>query len=273
MSIVVQDAFGSYDTGIWPGYVHTSGSYSVSGGIGTFTPGAGGLNSLGITSAPFQWDAGSTCQIKFRPSHASGLNFIIGMSDSAHSYDYNGVFGVYPDGGSPNTYYWDVNGSGSLLSSYNVQANTWTTLLFVARGDFLIDMYLDGVLKKTSANMGTGFDTTGATVQISFHIDQVNGSSGTLDIDDFVVDNNKTVRVEQSTTSGSGFSEVATPNLGVQSASLTGLLPATTYYNRMRTAVNGEYSDYTAESSFTTSSNLSFSNQTTSLLRRKRRPR
>jgi hypothetical protein len=252
MAIILQDNFSSFDHTKWPTYVHSSGSYAVAGGMGTFSPGAGGLDSLGIVSQAFQWDAGTFCQFEMRPSAASGLNFIVSIATAGHSYGYNGTYGVYPDGGSPNTYAFDQNTSRA--TGYSVQAATWTTVKFVARGDFLIDLYLDGVRKDTSVNSGTGFETTGATMQLEFHIDQVNGSSGTLDIRNFVVDNDKTVQTESSASSGSGFSTLHNINFGVQTDSETLLSKHTKRYYRAATKVGSALSDYTAEASATTRS-------------------
>lgn len=171
-----------------------------------------------------------------------------------------------------------------------VVAGTYHKWEFKVNGDGTLDVYFDDGLVG-SGEAGNSWHTR--TIRMVSNVARIGGSTGNLKWQEaYVTDANGLtppvvttpaaaatgettatgtwddatctatnadgVSCEISETSGSGFSEDGTENIGVETHDFTGLTAATTYYVRYRPffTANGvkTYAAYTSEASFTTDS-------------------
>lgn len=225
----------------------TSGSYTVTGGQGRFTAASGGANTLGIvrttgtTSQPF-----TKYSLDFSAETGTNHNFWVSLSNQS-TLGFASTFGAYVNGGGV-LYVFD---NGAVDVGFGAITNATYNVAIEIQPNRTAKLYINSVLQYTSVNFA-GATITNVPLYMQVNVDKVNGN-GILTVDNFLVTDQSAVEVERSLTSGSGFSQIATTNLGVQTYGDTGLSSSTTYYYRVRTNRGGDTSPYSAESSATTS--------------------
>ena len=217
------------------------------------TPGNAGLNASGmILASPIVPNGYTSFKFEYKPTSLTNCNFMMGLITSS-SLNYGSGAVIYVSGNSGETYAVDSGGVVVLDGSYTTVAD-WQELYIEVLGNDYLRFYLEGDLVFTTYNIGSGHNVCGVNQYLMFGVDKVDGVSGTLNIRNFEVYDNRLISIEQDQV------EIDTVAMGVEAYSATGLDAGTAYDYRLRHAYGEagyqgvEYSDYTDEETATTDS-------------------
>lgn len=182
--IIFRDLFANLSN--WTTTTST-GSVSASGGTCTIVPGAGGFNSTGmVLTTGIAGAAGQTWEILMNPSSNSTCNYMLGLRDSA-TFDFSGMVSYYVDGGSPNSYQWDVNTSHA--TGISPTTGSYKSIKVILQPNSpapVAQLNYDGSdIASPSVNWGSG--PYAGDLHYQVNVDTLNGSSGTLLLQEFVV--------------------------------------------------------------------------------------